>query len=265
MKKLMLLGLVVALLGALIMPGTVAAQGESELTACDPDGSELTGGELRELGPLMLGMERIFRSDTYGGLGISLITGEHLLWDLEAITLDGFWGLSLIYGAPHNGLPQITGGQLTGGGVLPEGQIVEGRLLDLGGAMPELVGNWLIEMKIDTDGDGEWDLWYGGMLLEDLSGMLDLLPEILEGLLASYGDSAGDSDGAVTMPDTGGRITIPVGPFIDLIAPLFPVLAKLLPAVIPILKPLVALLPPIIMIMPVDVFAELIELFPLGF
>ena len=202
--------------------------------------------EPNEVGPILLGIERLWRADNYWGTAIMLLTGEELL-DIGAITIGDSWKLSLDYGEEAGGVIPVTGGTLDGRGVIPDADVLGGQLQDLSIVMPALAGNYLVVLVLDTDGNGLPDETYMGALLTDLEGLLDLLPMLM-------GDSSTSvlDQGRVT-----SGITIPMGPILELLPTLLPIIEDLLPQVLPYIQPLLGLVPPIMVLMPQDV-AELL-------
>ena len=204
-------------------------------------------------GPIMIGMEGIWPwspDNEYSGTSASLIVGPEGLSDLSnaGIEIKDCFELALDMDI-EAGI--ITGGTLSGSGDLPSANILGGQVLSLEtllGPMGALLGdNYLVVLLTDT---GEQ---YGGMLLTDIQGLLNGIPDILD-LFASTPSS---SQGIEAMSQ---GITIPLGPIMELMPKLLPLMEDLLPVLLPIIEPIAGFIPPVIVVMPADLLMELMEL-----
>jgi hypothetical protein len=113
------------------------------------------------------------------------------------------------------------------------------------------------------------NIYYIGILLEDIDKLLDLLP-MLGGMFSTEEAAGTDMNGAPPDPnsETGDSnnaptanadMIIPLSPILDLLPTLMPVMMDLLSneTVLAILQPLMGLLPPIMIVMPMGVVMEL--------
>jgi len=91
------------------------------------------------------------------------------------------------------------------------------------------------------------------MLLADIDGLLDAIPN----LMSMLGSSSASSTG-IEAQNQG--IIIPLGPIMDILPKLLPMMEDLLPKLLPLIKPIAGLIPPVIVIMPSDLMGELISL-----
>ena len=235
--------------------------------------------EPKVMGPLGIGMLNIFDTSTenYGGFVMNLLTNPDDPMDMQAIETDGCFNLMIQRGEEIPGLgAPITGGTLSIGGDTKE---IIGNLVVPFSALMSMMppgmlpipsdfdwGENKVLLIITSDGTG-----YIGLLLSDLSKMLDLLPML--GDMLSGGETESTSLPAAPQEKNpnSGTPGEPAGnvPSSDLVVPLKPIL-KLLPALMPVmldllgnetvlalLEPLMGLLPPIMIIMPLDVMLEL--------
>lgn len=217
-------------------------------------------------GPIMIGMEGIWPwSPDYvydgtsanlllapcnGGVGPIPIELPCGFEDLSGagIEVKDCWHMSLDVDLAAG---MITGGTLSGNGDLPSGE-VEGYLLGLDALLPgvDLGDNYLVVLTIDAGDQGI--LNYLGMLLTDIGGLLDAIPDLMN-MLGSTSSSSG-----IEAMNQG--IVIPLGPVMDILPKLLPLMEDLLPKLLPLIQPIAGLIPPVIVIMPTDLMMELMAL-----
>jgi len=227
-RKFVLISLVLVLLSAFVMPALLISP------SAHADGPAGT----TKMGPMLIGTKSLFSSSKYVGIGASLyLSGEEfILPNVKSFSLDGTWSLSLTWDtAPAKGVPfvTVTGGTLSRGWfstMLPKGKIVGGSsyLANLAAMKPEMDGNFLVYLEIDTNSDGGMDLAYAGMLLGNVSALLPYLPQMLQGM---------------QVPSC---------------------ITNLVNSLMPVINPFrqsISKLPPIMIIMPVESFGKLYELF----
>jgi hypothetical protein len=177
-KKIILISLVLVLLSAFVMPALLISP------SAHADGPAGT----TKMGPMLIGVKS--GSHNYAGIGASLyLKGPELIIpNIKSFSLDGTWSLSLTWDiAPAKGVPfvTVTGGTLTRGwfsSTLPKGKITEGQLMNLALMKPEMDGNFIVDLSIDTNSDGSMDLEYAGMLLGNVSALAPYLPQMLQGM-----------------------------------------------------------------------------------
>jgi hypothetical protein len=223
-KKIILISLVLVLLSAFVMPALLISPSAH---ADSPAGTT-------KMGPMLIGVKS--GSHNYAGIGASLyLSGPELIIpNIKSFSLDGTWSLSLRWDiAPAKGVDfvTVTGGTLSRGwfsSTLPKGKIVGGYLGNLAQMKPEMDGNFLVYLQIDTNNDGGTDLEYAGMLLGNVSALVPYLPQMLQGM------------------QVPSCIT-------NLVNRLMPILNS---SRQPLSK-----LPPIMIIMPTESFSQLYELF----
>lgn len=226
MKKIILISLVLVLLSAFVMPALLISP------SAHADGPAGT----TKMGPMLIGTKSLFSSRSYAGIGASLyLSGpEFILPNVKSFSLDGTWSLSLTWDtAPAKGVNfvTVTGGTLSRGWfstTLPKGKITEGQLMNLALMKPEMDGNFIVDLSIDTNSDGSMDLRYGGMLLGNISALVPYLPQMLQGM------------------QVPSCITN---------------LVKMLTPILNSSRQPLSKLPPIMIIMPVDSFMKMYELF----
>lgn len=218
-------------------------------------------------GPIMIGMEGIWPWSpdyVYDGTSANLHLmpcgfvnpdGTEYPCDFEdlsdaAIEVKDCWHMSLDVDLAAG---IVTGGALSGNGGIPSGQIIGGQLLSLSGLLPgvDLGDNYLITLMIDAGDQGI--LYYGGMLLSDIDGLLDAIPN----LMSMLGSSSASSTGIEAMNQ---GIVIPLGPIMDILPKLLPIMEDLLPKLLPLIQPIAGLIPPVIVIMPGELLVELMSL-----
>jgi hypothetical protein len=204
-------------------------------------------------GPIMIGMEGIWPwspDNEYKGTSASLLLGPGGMEDLSnaGVEIKDCFELALDIDLDA-GL--ITGGTLSGSGDIPSGNILGGQVVGLEAMLGELGAllgdNYIVMFLMDT---GEQ---YAGMLLTDIDGLLNGIPEILD-LLGSTSSSSQEIE-AVSQ-----GLTIPLGPIMELLPKLLPLMEDLLPVLLPIIEPIASLIPPVIIVMPADLMLELMEL-----
>jgi hypothetical protein len=176
------------------------------------------------------------------GVGVSLITGGTLS-TLVAISIDGLFSTDIEVADDNS----VSGG-VDGSFDIPDAEIVGGIAYDIGMLLPALSGNKIMMMSYDVEGDGQGPLPYAGIWLDDLSGVMDLLEEILATLTEKMGGEL----------NPRGCITIPVGFMMDLLPTLLPLMEDILPSISPLLDIIMPILPTIVIMMPEPLLGELI-------
>jgi len=232
--------------------------------------------EPQRVGPILLGLERITKPDTYRGQGAWLLVGASGLNDLSNAGIElaakDSWEMSVTYGQDTGfGSIPILGGTLTGSGKIPSATILSGSLIDLGmmlsqmGIQTDNLGkNWIVMLNLKGN-DGSYFMFMG-MLLEDLSGLMRNLPALLS-LLGGGGSSSStqisirEIFGMINIG--GGALNLSMAPLMDIVSALMPVMNNLLPKLTPLLsliEPLLAYVPPIMVLMPPEIMLKLMPM-----
>lgn len=231
--------------------------------------------EPQRVGPILLGLERITKPDTYRGQGAWLLVGASGLNDLSSAGVElawkDSWEMSVTYGQDTGfGSIPILGGTLTGSGKIPSATIVSGSLIDLGMMLSQmgiqtnnLGKNWIVMLNLKGN-DGSYFMFMG-MLLEDLGGLMRNLPALLS-LLGGGGGAAADVSirevvGMINLG--GGALSLSLAPLMDIVSILMPVMNDLLPKLTPLLsliEPLLTYIPPIMVLMPPELMMKLMPM-----
>lgn len=231
--------------------------------------------EPQRVGPILLGLERITKPDTYRGQGAWLIIGSSGLNDLSSAGIElawkDSWEMSVTYGQDTGfGSIPILGGTLTGSGKIPSATILSGSLIDLGmmlsqmGIQTDNLGkNWIVMLNLKGN-DGSYFMFMG-MLLEDLGGLMRNLPALLS-LLGGGGTASAEISirEVFGMISTGGgALNLSLAPLMDIVSALMPVMNNLLPKLTPLIsliEPLLTYVPPIMVLMPPELMMKLMPM-----
>ena len=245
-----------------------------------------------KINPLMLGMDNPFQAgDQFGGFALNVKSGPTGLLDMDtcAITLGNGMSMTMTKEYSYE-VPDVNGDPTTRWAIagtlnLPSGEVYEfapdypGGVLSyiepIGGLLgailpegyPEPENCWIIHLggvTVQTDPifGGEiitpfpQDQWYRGMLLEDMAGMIDVLPMLMTALTEA-GMFESDWDGFNGQMGNAG--SLPMAPLIALVGGLMPLVQNILSNdfIMGLLSAIASLIPSCLILMPDGTWLEM--------